>query len=270
MPLTFFAHQAPVLPLKLLRPRWFDGTALCLGAAAPDLAYPLGGWIAAESHTVLGVLTWSLAWTLVACRLVRRWVAPTAFAQLPDLGPMRLHSLRVLAQRRPPVWQTVTSALTGAASHVVVDAFTHRDRFGANWLGLNGEVFTVHGRVFTSARILQYLGHTAGSLVGVALLAHMGRRRRLEEWYGDTMVADARSFVLRPHSRVWFWAVVATGVPAGALWASTTTESVIFTVIDTTIAALLVASLLPICRAAEEGDFDGRPRRRATDRASAA
>jgi hypothetical protein len=193
-------------------------------------------------------VTWSLAWTLVACALMRRWVAPTAFAQLPDLGPLRLHSLRVLAARRPPWWQTVTSALLGAASHIVIDAFTHRDRWGANWLDLNGEVFTVHGRVFTGARIVQYVGHTLGSLAGLAMVAHIGRRRTLEQWYGHAAVAAARSFALGGGARLAFWSTVALGLPAGALWASATGESRIFTTIDATLSALLVACLAPWCR----------------------
>ena len=30
MPFTLFAHQAPVLPLKFVRPQWFSGKA-CTG-----------------------------------------------------------------------------------------------------------------------------------------------------------------------------------------------------------------------------------------------
>ncbi|MDP4013047.1 MAG: DUF4184 family protein [Candidatus Nanopelagicales bacterium] len=39
MPLTFGSHQAVVLPLKMLKPRWFDGTALVIGSMAPDLFF---------------------------------------------------------------------------------------------------------------------------------------------------------------------------------------------------------------------------------------
>src|SRR4051812_19906912 len=43
VPLTILAHQAAVLPLKLARPRWFDGTALVIGSMAPDLVFVLHG-----------------------------------------------------------------------------------------------------------------------------------------------------------------------------------------------------------------------------------
>jgi hypothetical protein len=250
VPLTFFAHQAPVIPLKLARPRWFDGTALCLGAAAPDLGYPISGWVTAHSHTPIGVVTWSLGWTLVACWLVRRHVASTVFAQLPDLGPLGLHSLRVLAQRRPAVWQTASSALVGAASHVILDAFTHQGRFGAELLHLDGEVFTVQGHVFTAARVLQYIGHTFGSLLGALLLVHMARTRRLQAWYGERAVHEARSFRLGRAARARFWAIAALGIPAGAVWADLSGQWIVFPVIDATMAAIALACLVPGTRPA--------------------
>ena len=38
MPATVPSHQGVVLPLKLWRPQWFDGVALAVGAASPDVA----------------------------------------------------------------------------------------------------------------------------------------------------------------------------------------------------------------------------------------
>jgi Domain of unknown function (DUF4184) len=43
MPFTFFAHQAPFLPMARRWPRLIDGTALIVGTMAPDLAYALNG-----------------------------------------------------------------------------------------------------------------------------------------------------------------------------------------------------------------------------------
>ena len=61
MPFTYFAHQAFVLPLKLARPRWFDGTALCIGSMAPDFAYAFEMLpFAFESHTIISQFTWTL------------------------------------------------------------------------------------------------------------------------------------------------------------------------------------------------------------------
>jgi hypothetical protein len=247
MPLTFLAHQAPLMPLKFIGPRWIDGTAMCIGAAAPDLGYPLSDYLPFHTHSLGGALTWGWAWTVAATILLRRWVAAVVFAQLPDLGRLRVHSFRVLAWRRPPLWQTLTSALFGAASHVLLDSFTHTGRFGANLFGLNFEVVTIRGSVLTAARVLQYSLIVFGSLAGVWLLARMGRTRKLESWYGDEAVRAARTFSLPMVRRVAFWVILALGLPAGVLW-SRASGYLIFSVVDATLGALLVASLLPICR----------------------
>lgn len=252
MPLTFFAHQAPVLPLKIARPEAFDGTALCLGSMAPDLAYPLGSRLNEISHTPLGVVTWAVAFTVAGCLAVRRWVAPTAFAHLPDAGWLRLHSLRVLGRRRPPLRQTVVSGTVGAATHVFIDGFTHPERFGTRWLGLDRmfiDVPLLH-RTMTVSHALQLAGHTVGSLLGLALLAHVGRRRLVERWYGTPAVRDARAFRIRPVQRVTFWSVVLGGLFVGRWWASVRPGIDAFPIIDSLAVATLLACLLPACRPA--------------------
>lgn len=41
MPMTFPSYAAAVLPFKFARRRWFDGVALVIGSAAPDMPYSL-------------------------------------------------------------------------------------------------------------------------------------------------------------------------------------------------------------------------------------
>lgn len=245
MPLTFFAHQVPALPLKLWRPAWFDGLALCIGSMAPDLAYPVGGWVSVQSHRLPGLVTWSVGVTVLACVVVRRWVAPTAFAVLPDAGSLRLRSYRVLAVRRPPPWQTITSALVGAGSHLLVDAFTHPTRWGAQWLGLDRVLFVapLHGPT-TIADVLQGVGHTAGTALGLVLLVHVGRRRLLERWYGDDAVRVARDVIVSPAVRAAFWSYVGAGVPLGAVWALATDASIVFSLIDGVTLSTVVAAFV--------------------------
>jgi hypothetical protein len=244
VPLTFFAHQAPVIPLKRAWPNTLDGTALCVGAAAPDLAYPLGDWLSAQSHTAIGLVVWALPATAVACVLIRLRLAANVFAQLPDAGGWRVHSWCVLGARWPRWWHTAMSALIGGASHVMIDGFTHRGRFGAKWLGINDLLFTVAGREFTGARVLQYAGHTAGSLIGLWLLTDIGRRRQLDQWYGSAAVVNSRAFTLTVPDRCKFWALVAVGPAGGFAWASRTDDSVIFTVIAATLAAVAFAGVI--------------------------
>jgi len=61
MPATFPSHAAAVLPLKLWRPRWFDGVALVVGSMAPDLGYPLVGLVSLpDTHSAAGLLLGSV------------------------------------------------------------------------------------------------------------------------------------------------------------------------------------------------------------------
>ncbi len=207
MPITVPAHQAFVLPIKLLWPRHVDATAMCIGATAPDLGYAVMG---TESHSWLGALVFALPFTLVAAALIRWRAATTVFGNLPDAGWFRLHSYRVLVSRRPGWLVTTVSAVIGVVSHVLVDAFTHSGRWGSNWLHLNEVAVTVPVRGdMTTARVLQYLGHSVGSIVAIALFLHIGRRRLLEEWYGEAEVAAARTFHLSTAERIRFWGLAA-------------------------------------------------------------
>ena len=55
MPLTLPTHPLAVAPLKLWRPRWFDGVALTLGAIAPDVPFALDGYpVVVRPSFVLG------------------------------------------------------------------------------------------------------------------------------------------------------------------------------------------------------------------------
>jgi hypothetical protein len=252
VPLTFFAHQSVVLPLKMKRPQWFDATALCIGAMAPDLAYALSYWLAVRSHHFIGYLVWGVPFGVIGSVVVRH-IAATVFAHLPDAGPLRVHSLRVLGRRKPRLTVTITSAAIGAGSHIVLDGFTHKGRFGSRWLGLDRVLFRMPLRgEMTISRVFQYFGHTVGSVIGVLLLATIAKRHLLDTWYGETAVADARRFSLRPLQRVVFWTVATLGLFAAVTWPISTEGSTTFRVIDGLAATTLGASLLPFCRPTTE------------------
>ena len=256
-----------MLPLKLARPHAFDGTALCVGAMAPDLAYPLTGWLAHQSHTATGIVVWCIPATLVICVAIRTWVAPTAFAHFPDIPFLRIHSYCVLARRWPPLWQTIVGAAIGATTHVLIDGFTHDRRWGAQWLDLDqGSVpFPLRGDL-TYARAMQYYGHTLGSALAVMLLIYIARKRLFEQWYGEANVRWARDFTLRPFQRVLFWSVVASGVLLAYLWAEATTYVKAFRLIDALAFTTAIACALPWCRPRRPLAFDRAqlPDRRST------
>jgi hypothetical protein len=202
MPLTLPTHPIAVVPLKLWRPRWFDGVALVVGAIAPDLGYAAYGFTGTvRTHNLLALLWWSLPLTLLATRLIR-WAAPAVAAHLPGAGPLRLTDYGVLGTVRHPWYVTAASALLGAFSHIAWDSLTHPGYFppfqreiwpGTPWWGLLSDASNV-----------------AGFVVGTLLLLHIGRRRLLLQWHGPAPLT-------RPQPLA-FWSAVAAALTAGLTW----------------------------------------------------
>ena len=240
--MTFPAHQGLIIAAKLRWPSVIDGTALCIGAAAPDIAYALGPFLSSRSHTAVGAVIWSLPFTLAATSLIRWRAASGVFAALPDAGWLGLRSYRVLGTRRPPLRSTLLGAVIGVASHVVVDAFTHANRFGSNWLGLNDVIATMPLRgEMTGARLLQYVGHIGGSGSFLLVLVTIARNRHLREWYGADAVERVQDIIVPLPHRLVFWAAVMLPVATATLIASQSSQSVIFLPLTTLVFAVLVA-----------------------------
>jgi len=251
VPLTVPAHQLPVLALKLHRPQWWDGTALFIGAAAPDLAYPLHRWIGSQSHTALGVVALAVPLTLALTVALRWRIAGSVACQLPDLGVLRLRSYGALTHTAswPRFRITLMSAVVGATSHVLIDGFTHRGRFGAAWLDLDSVSFDLGpAGVRSLPGLLQYAGHSAGSLLSLALLAVVGRRGLLEQWCGSEAVALARSQRPTRTQRLGFWAIVAIPVLAVSAWSAAAGAVMIFELIDALLVGLVVAGSIVVAR----------------------
>jgi hypothetical protein len=188
VPSTFPAHPAGILPLKLWRPRWFDGVALVLGAASPDIAYLVDGsglpvW--PLSHELHGLILFCLPVTLLGCLMVRR-AAPAVAAHLPSGGPFALRDYGALRTSGHRWWITVTSAIIGAASHLVLDGLEA-------WFPA-----------------IEYPAHLVGLVVMTALAVVIGRRRLVRRWHGEA------PGVLRQPVRFWS-VVVAVALPGLAV-----------------------------------------------------
>ncbi|MFC8616517.1 DUF4184 family protein [Micromonospora purpureochromogenes] len=191
MPLTFPSHAALPLPLKLWRPRWFDGVALVVGSAAPDVAYALDGSglpVFPLSHQPAGLILFCLPVTLLCAAIVRA-VAPAVAVHLPHRpAALALRDYGVLGTSRPGIAVSAVSALLAAASHQAWDRLTEHT-FWWDW----------------ASTVL-------GALAALALAVHVGRRRLLREWHGEPPAAPARPRL--------FWTVAASVIAAGALVAS--------------------------------------------------
>jgi hypothetical protein len=199
MPLTYFAHQLVVIPLKAARPRWFDGTALCIGSMAPDFAYAfIGTPLGFGSHNVPALFFWCLPITLLGTRIVRGLLAEPVGAQLPEPYGSQVRALA----RSMHSWRvTISSALLGGFSHVLMDSFTHRHGWGYEHIGwLHAHV----GAGWQVADVLQYVGHTLGTLVCMLLVARLCAAQRVSAWNGSR---DSLSATLIPQP--WFWLALA-------------------------------------------------------------
>ncbi|MDI6104688.1 DUF4184 family protein [Actinoplanes sp. NEAU-A12] len=213
--MTFPTHPAAVLPLKLWRPRWFDGVALVLGSAAPDVAYAFDGsglpvW--PLSHQVHGLVLWCLPVTLLGCFLMRR-AAPVVAAHLPGGGPFALRDYGALHTSGHSWWVTVTSALLGAASHLLLDGLEH------------------------AVPVIEHPAHAVGAVAMTALAVAIGRRRLIRRWHGEPPRRERRP--LR------FWSVVvAAALPALAVIPFLPAAGLAHTTGVRVLSALAVALLL--------------------------
>jgi hypothetical protein len=189
-PLTLPTHPVAVVPLKLWRPRWFDGVALVLGAIAPDVAYAADGYgHTVHSHAWHAPLWWALPVTLVGARLVR-WAAPTVAAHLPAGGPLRLRDYGTLGAVRHPWWVTAWSALLGAASHNGWDALTHPKVDGGRVLFPALHRHALPGVPWWD--LLSTVSDATGFAAGAVLAVHIGRARLLRGWHGPAPLVTAR------------------------------------------------------------------------------
>lgn len=249
MPLTLFAHQVPTMGMKMARPTWFDGTALCVGSMAPDLAYSISSYASVDTHWWDGFWMVDLPLAIVVTVMVRWFAASVAGAHLPDLGGFRLHSWRVLHRRPPKWWLTLVCCALGVFTHIGMDSFTHPGRPGTKLLGYDDVEFQLWGTTEPLAGVFQLIGHTFGSMVGLWLLLLIGKRHLLEQWYGLDDVDRARHFQVRTVGRVAFWAIVAAGLAAGAAWGYS--GDMVERIQRPLVGGLLgvfVASLVPLCQ----------------------
>ncbi|MET8836371.1 DUF4184 family protein [Micromonospora sp. NPDC004540] len=191
MPLTFPSHAALPLPLKLWRPRWFDGVALVIGSAAPDLAYALDGSglpVFPLSHQPAGLVLFCLPVTLLCAALVRR-AAPAVAVHLPSRpAALALRDYGVLGVSRPRLAVSALSAVLAAATHQAWDRLTEH------------------------APLFDWASTVLGALAALALAAHIGRRGLLRAWHGEPRSAPARPRL--------FWSVAAAVSAAGAVVAA--------------------------------------------------
>lgn len=186
MPFTL-SHAAAVLP-GIRRSGTGRGplaaSALVAGSFAPDMTYfadtaiPGAMEFGAVTHAAWGVFTVDVA---IASALVALWLLlrEPLVALLPSAWQGRVHTF-VRGRRREPgtlptvpetLW-FVLSAVIGAGTHVVWDAFTHHDRWGTELVPVLDD--SIGG--FPVFQFVQY-GSSAAALTLLAWFTYTGLRR---------------------------------------------------------------------------------------------
>lgn len=243
MPVTFLAHQVPVLPIARRWPDRFDGVALVVGSMAPDMAFVLNGSrFSVWAHALPGLVVFCLPVTMVVSWLIVRVVSPVLWDHLPDAGMFRLRDYRGLAVHRFVRSALVLGALTGALSHVLLDSFTHE----WGWLARNVDWYDtvvaegVLSRDWTLFRVFQYAGHVIGTALCLWLLARYGRQR----WMAPA-AAHVVPYPVTTRSSLVLVAGLIVGVASGGTWVGRDPSGFASDVMR--VAACCFAALVVIC-----------------------
>ncbi|MGZ3098574.1 DUF4184 family protein [Streptomyces sp. H72] len=183
MPFTL-SHAVAVLPAVRS-----DGTGrgrlvpavLVAGSFSPDITYYAASFVSGAmefgdvTHSFPGVLTVDvvIAWVLVGVWLLLR---EPLVALLPRARQGRAASLSRCGTPRarvdaPLVLRWYVSAVLGALTHVVWDAFTHLDRWGMR-------VFPVLGREIAGSPLYWYLQYGGSAVAAVVIAVFLVRALR--------------------------------------------------------------------------------------------
>jgi hypothetical protein len=184
------------------RPRWFDGVALVVGSAAPDIPYLLGPPLQTYGHTWWGLLVWGVPIGVVGS-LAIRWAAPVVAAHLPRC----LGDYGVLGQVRHRWFSTALSAWLGAVSHRLWDDLTHAGLPGTS-LGIGAlDAHLLPGLPWWV--VLHAISSGLGLVVWGWLTVRISTKGLLRRWHGAPQpVARA--------SRL-FWPATAVATAMGAV-----------------------------------------------------
>ncbi|PFG17675.1 uncharacterized protein DUF4184 [Propionicimonas paludicola] len=164
------SHVAAILPLRGRMSGALPFAALAIGSMSPDLPYYLPGvrGLSALTHTAWAVPSLDVVLGLVAW-LLWRWLAPA----LKELAPVAIQQRWRLPSERPRWWGVLLALAIGAATHVLLDEFTHVGRFGATHLAVLAASYpSPLGSSWEGYRWAQYL---LGA-IGLGILAWVGWR----------------------------------------------------------------------------------------------
>lgn len=262
MPVTFLAHQAPVLPLKR---RWpgLDGVALVVGSTVPDLArvterlpvlyvYGTPTWF--DGHRPDQLVSWCLVVGLLITWSARRLVLPRLSGHLPDLGDFHLRDLRLVGRTRHRWWNTVGCVLIGASVHSLIDVLTHSDR-PVSLPGSSTHLVELAGRSIDVANALQVAASVGLSVWAVVQMLDIGRSRDLARWSGAVLAPAPTP----PNHRAVVAAVLTAMILTGAFAATQMHRGARVALMTWALAGWFSLCLIAATRPRPEGDESMHP-----------
>ena len=159
MPFTL-THIAAVLPVAAAAPRVFPFSALVVGSMIPDfpLFVPLPITYA-TTHSITGIFLACLPLGMACLLTFQCLMKRPLLALLPEMIGSRCAPLS--SSNVEPTLKFFSSAalaiMTGAATHVFWDSFTHQGRWGSSLFPrLNDNVVTIWGYDVPGYKALQY------------------------------------------------------------------------------------------------------------------
>ena len=170
MPFTL-AHPVASLPLKKYLGDYGALSALFIGAIIPDFVYMLPPefvyYYRLESHTLMGLIKVCLPMGIGFFYLYHLLMAPVIVSAFPSMLARKLPRHLSLGQCPPSnnSHAIIVSLLIGAATHIILDAFTHERHFPQYIELLRTPLATLDGYPIMPFRVLQHLGTVFGSLL---------------------------------------------------------------------------------------------------------
>nr|WP_315244127.1 DUF4184 family protein [uncultured Flavobacterium sp.] len=168
MPFTF-SHPAIVLPLKYFPKKWFSLTGLVIGSMVPDFEYFIRMKVKSiYSHTIDGIFWFDLPLALLLAFLFHNIVKKYLFQNLPKSFQIRLSIFNDFNWNnyfKNNWFIIIISILTGTASHLFWDSFTHDHGYFVNRISWLQKTFSFFDIKIPALKIAQHSSTIIGETV---------------------------------------------------------------------------------------------------------
>ena len=173
MPFTF-SHPAIILPLTFLPRKWFSLTGLVIGSLTPDFEYFIRMRIQSNySHTISGLFWFDLPLGIILAFIFHNIVRDSFLVNLPNLLKSRFSNFMQFEWNnyfKNNWFIVIISILTGAASHLFWDSFTHEHGYFVRTIPALSNSIDFFGNHVPAVKILQ---HSSTIIGGITILIAM-------------------------------------------------------------------------------------------------